>query len=231
MELPMKSLLTALLWVLWCALHSTLIATTVTEYMKKKLGDQFRFYRLFYNTISLVTLIPLVYCSISVQEPPVFRWEGYLVIVRYLLLATSISLFFAAGRHYSMSELFGIRQIKTGRMNRALSEYNRFDTSGILGAIRHPWYSAGILLVWASDISLSILLINIIISTYFVIGTILEERKLLLEFGEKYREYQENVSMFIPYKWFKAKIAGRSRIGSFQKFKDHPPSIPVVKFH
>ncbi len=178
MELPTKCLLTALLWVLWCTLHSFLIATTVTEYVKKKLGNQFRFYRLFYNTLSLVTLIPLVYCSISIEQAPLFRWEGNLVIVRYFLLATSISLVFAAGRHYSMSELFGIRQIKTGRMNRTLSEYNRLDTSGILGAIR-----------------------------------------------------QENVSMFIPYKWFKAKIAGRSRIGSFRKFKDRPPSIPVVNLH
>jgi protein-S-isoprenylcysteine O-methyltransferase Ste14 len=47
-----------------------------------------------------------------------------------------------------------------------------------------------------------------VISAYFIIGTILEERKLLLEFGERYREYQKNVSMFIPYKWLKTKIAG-----------------------
>jgi protein-S-isoprenylcysteine O-methyltransferase Ste14 len=63
--------------------------------------------------------------------------------------------------------------------------------------------------IWAKDISLSTLLINIVISAYFVVGTILEERKLLLEFGEKYREYQKSVSMFIPYKWLKAKIAKR----------------------
>ena len=129
------------------------------------------------------------------------------MIVKYLLLATSITLFVAGGRHYSMSQFLGIRQIKTGRANPALSEYDTFDTSGILSAIRHPWYTASILVIWAGDISLSTLLINIVISTYFVIGTILEERKLLLEFGENYREYQKNVSMFIPYKWLKAKIA------------------------
>jgi protein-S-isoprenylcysteine O-methyltransferase Ste14 len=76
--------------------------------------------------------------------------------------------------------------------------------------IRHPWYIAGILLVWAGDVSLSTLLINIVIIAYFVVGTFLEERKLLLEFGDRYREYQENVSMFIPYKWVKAKMAGVS---------------------
>ena len=175
---------------------------------EKKLGDQFRFYRLFYNTVSLVTLIPLVFYSISIRQAPVFRWEGHLVIVKYLLWVTSIYLFVAGGRHYSLSQLLGIRQIKTVRANRTLSEYGTFDTSGILSVIRHPWYTAGIIAVWANDISLSTFLINIVISAYFVIGTILEERKLLLEFGEKYREYQKNVSMFIPYKWLKAKIAG-----------------------
>jgi protein-S-isoprenylcysteine O-methyltransferase Ste14 len=208
MELSVKYLFAALLWILWCTLHSTLIATTVTDYMKTKLGDQFRFYRLFYNTVSLVTLIPLVYYSISIRQAPVFRWEGHLVIVKYLLLVTSVSLFVAGGRHYSMSQLLGIRQIKTGRGNCTLSEYDAFDTSGILSAIRHPWYTAGIIVVWVSDISLSTFLINIVISAYFFIGTILEERKLLLQFGEKYREYQKNVSMFIPYKWLKSKIAG-----------------------
>ena len=210
MELSMKSLLAVIFWVLWCALHSTLVATTVTDTMKKKLGDRFRFYRLLYNVVSLVTLIPLVYYSITIRQPPFFRWEGYLVIVRYLLVATSISLFVAGARHYSMSQLFGIRQIKTGRASRAVSECDTFDTSGILGVIRHPWYIAGIFLVWAGDISLSTLLINIVISAYFVIGTFLEERKLLLEFGDRYREYRRNVSMFIPCKWLKAKIAGVS---------------------
>jgi protein-S-isoprenylcysteine O-methyltransferase Ste14 len=203
----MKSLLAVIFWVLWCALHSTLIAPTVTETMKKKLGDGFRFYRLLYNGVSLVTLIPLVFFSMSIRQTPFFRWEGYLVIVRYLVVV-SLSLFVAGARHYSLSQLFGIRQIKTGRASRAVSEVDTFDTSGILGVIRHPWYIAGILLVWAGDISLSTLLINIVIMAYFVIGTFLEERKLLLEFGDRYREYQKNVSMFLPYKWVKAKMAG-----------------------
>jgi protein-S-isoprenylcysteine O-methyltransferase Ste14 len=208
MELPVKHVFAVLLWILWCTLHSTLIATRVKDYLRKTLGDWFRFYRLFFNAVSLATLIPVLYYSLSIQRTPIFCWEGHLMIVKYLLLATSIILFVAGGRHYSMSRFWGIRQIKTGRANHTLSEYDAFDNSGILSAIRHPWYTASIMVIWARDISLSTLLINIVISTYFVIGTILEERKLLLEFGENYREYQKNVSMFIPYKWLKAKIAG-----------------------
>ena len=208
MELPLKYFSAVLLWVLWCALHSALIATRTTDYMKKKLGEQYRFYRLFFNIVSLATLIPVMYYSISLPQAPVFCWEGPLLIVKYLLLATCIYLFAASAQHYGMSQFLGIRQIRTGRANFSLSGYDTFDTSGILNAIRHPWYTAGIMIVWARDISLSTLLINIVINAYFIIGTVLEERKLVLEYGEKYREYQKNVSMFIPYKWLKARIAG-----------------------
>ena len=203
-----KDFFAALLWILWCAVHSTLITTTVTDYLKRRLGERFRFYRLFYNSVSSVTLIPILYYSISIREAPVFRWEGPLAVAKYLLLLTSVYLFVAGARHYSLSQLFGIHQIKTGRANHTLSGYDTFDTSGILGVIRHPWYAAGILIVCPQDISPSTLLINIVISTYFVIGAFLEERKLLEKFGERYREYQKNVSMFIPYKWLKAKITG-----------------------
>jgi protein-S-isoprenylcysteine O-methyltransferase Ste14 len=208
MELTLIYLSVVLGWLMWCALHSALISITVTDYLKKTLGVWFRFYRLFYNTVSLLTLIPLVYYSSSLQGTPVFRWEGGLVMVKYALFVASVTLFIAGGKHYSMAELLGIRQIKTGRANRALSEYDTFDTSGILKVIRHPWYTAGILIVWSQDISLLTLLINIVISTYFVIGAHLEERKLLREFGTRYREYQKQVSMFIPYTWLKGKIAG-----------------------
>ena len=208
MELPVTYLSVVLLWILWCALHSTLITTAVTDCMKKKLRDRYRFYRLLYNTVALVTLLPLVYYSISIQGAPIFRWQGPLAIAKYLLQVTSLYLFIAGARHYRMSQFLGIHQIKTWQADHTLSKQDIFDTTGILGAIRHPWYISGIMIIWARDISLSVLLNNIVISAYFVVGAILEERKLALQFGEKYRDYQKNVSMFLPCKWLRAKIDG-----------------------
>lgn len=206
MEASRYDLLAPILWVLWCLLHSTLIAVPVTDFMRKTLGLRFRYYRLFFNAVSLATLIPLIAYSLLIDEAPVFRWEGLWIVGKYGLLGTSIFLFVIGGRHYSLEQLLGIRQIKTGRTGQALSDNNALDTSGILGVIRHPWYTAGILIVWARDICFSALLINSIISAYFVVGTLLEERKLLLAFGESYRKYQQQVSMFIPIKWLRAKF-------------------------
>ena len=205
----MKYLYAVLGWVLWCTLHSTLISTTVTDFAKKKLGGSFRFYRLFYNVVSLVTLIPLVYYSHMLREAPVFRWEGPLGIVQVFLLAVSVYLFVAGGRHYSWARFWGISQIKAGRAGSSLADSSStFVVSGIHRIIRHPWYLGGILIVWAQDMSASTILINLVISVYFMIGAVLEERKLVLEFGEEYREYQRTVSMLFPWRWLKARIEG-----------------------
>jgi methanethiol S-methyltransferase len=196
-------------WVIWCTLHSVLISIPVTEYMKRRLGSGFRFYRLFYNTISLLTLVPLLCYSVSIRQEPVFRWQGHLRIIQTILAATSISLFIAGGWNYSLSRFLGINQIKTGRSG-SLSAHGTFFASGIHRVIRHPWYLGGMMIVWARDLTLSSLLINMVITSYFIVGAFLEERKLIREFGQQYREYRTNVSMFIPYKWLKAKLASAS---------------------
>jgi methanethiol S-methyltransferase len=213
MGLTAENLFIVFLWILWCTLHSALITKTVTDYAKRKWGNQYRFYRLFFNTISLATFLPLLYYSVSHRGPLVFRWEGPLLIVKYLFLVMSIGLFVAGARHYNLQQFVGIHQIKTGQADHTLSGYDTFDTSGILGVIRHPWYTGGIMVIWSSDIYLSSLLSNVIVSVYFVVGALLEERKLLLEFGDKYREYQRNVSMLVPYKWLIRTV--RNIVGKF----------------
>jgi protein-S-isoprenylcysteine O-methyltransferase Ste14 len=198
MEVSLNYVYAVLGWVLWCTIHSTLISITVTEYMKGKLGDGFRFYRLLYNALSVATLIPLIYYSRMIHDAPVFRWAGPLAIVQILLLAASIYLFIVGGRHYSWAQFSGIAQIRAGRAHGSLARGDSFVVSGVHRIIRHPWYLGGILIVWAQDMSISTILINMVISVYFIVGSFLEERKLVREFGDKYREYQQTVSMLFP---------------------------------
>jgi methanethiol S-methyltransferase len=206
MELPAKNFYIVLGWILWCTFHSALISVTVTEYMKRMLGNGFRFYRLFYSAVSIATLIPLAWYSHTIREAPVFRWEGPLAIVQVLLLAAGVYLFVAGGRNYSWAQLLGIAQIRAGRADGSASGGDSFVVSGIHRVVRHPWYLGGILIVWAQELSLPTILVNAVIVGYFVIGSFLEERKLVREFGERYREYQRTVPMLFPWRWLKAKI-------------------------
>jgi protein-S-isoprenylcysteine O-methyltransferase Ste14 len=67
--------------------------------------------------------------------------------------------------------------------------------------VRHPWYSGGILIIWARPLDTSAILTNVVLTGYFVVGTRLEERKLTAQFGQEYADYQQRVSMFLPLKW------------------------------
>jgi protein-S-isoprenylcysteine O-methyltransferase Ste14 len=40
-----------------------------------------------------------------------------------------------------------------------------------------------------------------LVSIYFVVGAIIEEKRLVLTFGDEYRRYKQRVSMLVPVKW------------------------------
>jgi protein-S-isoprenylcysteine O-methyltransferase Ste14 len=199
-------------WVLsaivtaWCFLHSAMISISVTEYLKKSLGSGFRYYRLFFNAVSVLTIVPVVLFVYSVRTRPLFSWDGYLRIVQVLMMGTSFLLFFLGARHYDARQLLGIKQIQEGTSDKAITHSGKLDTSGVLGMIRHPWYSAGMFLIWSGQMDVSTIIVNILLTAYLIVGTLLEERKLVREFGEEYRDYQKRVSMFIPYLWLRSKM-------------------------
>jgi protein-S-isoprenylcysteine O-methyltransferase Ste14 len=205
----MKYFMLIILWSLWCALHSALISTTVTEYLARRMGPPFRFYRLIYNIFSFLTLIPVVLYGLSLKGEPFFAWQGPWRIGQIFLLAAAGALFIAGSRHYSPGQFLGINQIKEGNTCNALGEDCEVQTTGVLGVVRHPWYTGAILLIWARPWNSAAFLTNILLTAYLVIGTYLEERKLVLGFGEPYKDYQRRVSMFVPWKWIQSKTRSR----------------------
>ena len=203
----MKYWILALLWITYCILHSGLITIAVTSFFKQRLGDKYRYYRISYNTFAIVSLIPVVLYTYSVRQAPFFSWDGYLLPIRYLLLGAGLLILYEGSRHYDMQTFLGLKQIK-GKVNHNLiNTSGKIDSTGILGIIRHPFYSGSILMVWSSNLDVSALIVNIILSVYLIVGTLLEEQKLVKEFGNEYREYQQKVSMLFPYKWILKKLS------------------------
>jgi methanethiol S-methyltransferase len=193
----------ALLWAAWCALHSAMISTTVTEYVKRRLDRGFRFYRLFFNVVAAVTLVPVILYDRSFHGPALLQWGGILRVVQGLLIGTSLFLFVAGWRHYDMAQLVGLRQARLENSARPIGDHGRLHTMGILGVTRHPWYLASMILIWSFDLSMADIVRNVVLTVYLIVGARLEERKLVLEFGDEYRDYQRRVSMLLPWKWLR----------------------------
>ena len=204
-EVMKNCLAVAIVWGAYLALHSVMISITVTEYLKRMTGDRYRFYRLFFNMVAVLTLVPVVIFSGAVKGEIFFAWEGLLPL-KWAVFAGGILLFWAGSRHYSFSRFLGLRQIREGARHGLMNGSGRIDSTGILGIIRHPYYSGTILLFWSHDLDHTQLAVNIVVTVYVIIGTFLEERKLIIEFGDGYREYRERVSMFVPWKWMKSRL-------------------------
>ena len=197
-----------LLWIAYCAIHSALISIRATSFFKRFLGIRYCYYRLFFNAFSIITLIMLIVYSRAprFEGPLLLIWNGHWRIAQYILMLIAIALVFSGLRHYSISQFLGIHQIRCRRSAVGMTESGDIDATGVLGYIRHPWYLAVFILLWTSDQNAGSIIIHGILSAYLVIGTLLEERKLIVEFGDKYREYQEKVSMFIPLNWLSARL-------------------------
>jgi protein-S-isoprenylcysteine O-methyltransferase Ste14 len=202
----MKYFILVIIWISYCALHSALITPKVTNFFKNILGESYRFYRVSYNIFALVSLIPVILYTNSIRQTPFFIWDGYLLPVRYLLLAVGILLFYAGARQYDMSTFLGIKQIRRTVNHNLINATGKLNSNGILGVVRHPFYIAIFPLLWATNLDVTILIVNSILSLYVIIGTILEEQKLIKEFGDEYREYQRKVSMLFPLKWIRNRI-------------------------
>jgi methanethiol S-methyltransferase len=200
-KIIMKYWILGLLWITYCSLHSGLLTHSVTLFLRQKSGDNYKYFRLFFNLFAVISLIPVIYYTYSIRQAPFFIWEGYLLPVRYFLLAIGLLILYNGSRHYDMLTFLGLRQIRGNVTHNLINTSGRIDSTGILGVIRHPFYSASILLLWTNNLDITILIVNLILSLYLIIGTFLEERKLVREFGYEYKEYQKKVSMLFPIKW------------------------------
>jgi protein-S-isoprenylcysteine O-methyltransferase Ste14 len=202
----MPYVLLAVLWIAWCVLHSAMICPSVTTYLKGRFKRGFRFYRLLFNVVALATMAPIVFYEKSIDRGWMLWWQGPVAVFQWLLAIGAFFLFLSGARHYDLWQFSGIRQMRGGISTKSLTGGHELDTSGILGVIRHPWYAGGLMLVWARHLTPATLTTNIILTVYLIVGAYLEERKLVLSYGEAYRAYQKRVPMFVPYKYIASKM-------------------------
>jgi len=196
----------AVLWISYFFIHSFLISHKILNFFELRIGRYFKYYRLAYNFVSIIFLMPVVYYTWQVKQQSFFVWTNAFLPIKYLLVLLGIMLLYLGARKYSMKHFLGIVQLKNSVRYGLLNNTGKLDKSGILGIIRHPFYAAVFPLIWSRNMDFSVLVTNIIFTVYVLVGTRLEERKLIKEYGVDYLDYKKEVSMYFPYKWIKRKL-------------------------
>jgi protein-S-isoprenylcysteine O-methyltransferase Ste14 len=125
--------------------------------------------------------------------------------VSFLYFHTNWAFIIAAAPLFAISCWLGIKgvaetSLETAETHRAA----RVVSTGLYGRMRHPQYAAGLVAHIAVSLALSAFLSLLAFPLVAFLVWLLswkEERELIREFGDEYREYRKKVPMFFPVRF------------------------------
>jgi protein-S-isoprenylcysteine O-methyltransferase Ste14 len=190
-------------FLLFAAAHSLFAANRVKGVTGRLRHGEPRGYRLTYNLLS-ITLFGWVMAAYS-ASPVLYFAPGVWSLVMYLAQLVCGVILVDCVRRTGTGDFLGIRQLRRGP-----DVPHQLVTGGYYAIVRHPLYLFSIAFLLLNPVMTAQWLLLTVLSTpYFVIGALIEERRLLEEFGDQYRQYRQRVPFIIPH-WGSAQTrAGR----------------------
>ncbi len=186
-----SDLILSFLWLLYCLFHSLLANKRLKNFFSIHLGLTSAVYRISYNAIALSLLCVLILIHSRVNSSIVYQTNWISDTIAVILGLTGIIIMLLCIVKY-FKQMSGLQPE---------SKTDKLQTGGIHKWVRHPLYFGTILFLVAISVYWpmvkNILVFGIII-LYTLAGIWLEEKKLVLQFGDAYLKYKEQVPMIIP---------------------------------
>jgi methanethiol S-methyltransferase len=192
-------MLLAAAWILYGLIHSFLAGHACKAWVRKRFPAGFRAYRLTFNLVALMLLSAPLALLFSYPGEPLWRWPGIWGWLTDAAALAAIAGFIATYRIYDTGEFLGISQLR--KASAALDDQAPMCVSWAHRFVRHPWYFLGLVVIWTREMNAALLVSAVILTLYVLIGSRLEERKLVSLYGEQYRDYQQRVPGLIPLPW------------------------------
>jgi protein-S-isoprenylcysteine O-methyltransferase Ste14 len=191
-----SSLILITYFVGYAVIHSWLAGVAVKDWVNRRFGPAARRgYRLAYNLFAIISLLPML--ALMVWLPDVTL---YIVPApwRWLMVAGQLLALLAAAWSLWQTDLFyfvGLRQL----IDKEPAPSGSLQVEGFYRWMRHPLYSFSLVFLWLMPVMTANMLTTwLLLTLYFYIGSIYEERRLVDEFGVAYERYRQQVPRFIP---------------------------------
>ena len=192
-------------WLAYFFIHSALASLRVKRWFALRHPENARFYRIAFNLVSLVLLLPILWQMNRDPGPVWWTWYGWEAWLANALALAAIAGFAVSLRHYDGQEFLGLRQMQTDKSDfgdaAAIEDHEEFRISPFHRHVRHPWYFFSLVLIWTRDMNGAMLASAVLLTLYFIVGSRLEERKLMTFHGDVYRRYVRRVPGLIPLPW------------------------------
>lgn len=183
-------------WIAYFALHSLLASTSVKARVGGWRPALLPAYRLVYNAVAVITLLPVAWLLWRYPGPALWTWSGGAAWVADGLALAAVGGFALTLRSYDGSEFLGVRQWRL--RDGSVRDQGRLALSPLHRFVRHPWYALALVIVWTRNMDAARLLSAIMVTMYFVVGSRLEEGRLMACYGARYRRYRERVPGLVP---------------------------------
>jgi protein-S-isoprenylcysteine O-methyltransferase Ste14 len=196
-----------LIFLAFAFIHSITVSHWFKDLCRKVLGETFMrvWYRFLYTGASGITAFVALY--LIAQTPDRVLWDPP-AWLRWLLHGVQLAGFLfgaQAFRYLDKWEFMGFRQVwryvTKGEVAGNLEGLTDRElvTTGVYGIVRHPLYVAGIIIFTFSPvITVNGLTVTVLADLYFLFGMLIEERRFLRIFGDRYREYMKQVPRMLP---------------------------------
>jgi methanethiol S-methyltransferase len=183
---------------LYGLVHSILASLRFKAWVARRIGEMSyqRWYRLFFNVMAAVTILPTLVLVVSLPDRVLYRipfpWAPLTLAIQ---IAAVLGLLHSV-RMTGTANFLGLEQVIDPVK---AAQPHRMTRTGLYRYVRHPLYTCSILVIWLLPVmTLNILAFNLGATLYMTIGAFFEERKLVREFGEEYEEYRLHTPMLIP---------------------------------
>lgn len=155
-----------------------------------------RTYRLLYNIFALVSFLPVLALVGLLPDQTLYTIPFPWALLTSLGQVTAVAVLLLGLFQTDVWSFLGLRQLVQPA---AADQPARLVIKGLYRWVRHPLYTAGLVFIWLTPVmTANLLAMNVGLTIYIIVGAILEERKLLREFGQAYMAYCESTPMLVP---------------------------------
>jgi len=187
------------LWLGYFAAHSLFASLAFKHRVSQILPGLMPAYRLVYNFLAIILIFPLLWLLFTGNATVIWAFHDNLAWVANGLAILAIAGFLFSLRYYDGQEFLGLRQLK--QKVTSVEDQENLHLSPLHRFVRHPWYSFALVIIWTRDMDSLMLVSAVLMTAYFILGSRLEEGKLIHYYGDVYRQYRAKVPALVPLPW------------------------------